>query len=452
MRTPRWLVTIVCLLILPWFEMSLVASQVSAWGCLSTVPAGLTNVIAISSGLYFDLALSADGSITAWGRNGVTETNVTDAVAISAGSPQSLALRANGTVVAWGGDNSNGELTVPLGLDNVVSVSAGFGFNLALRGDGTVVAWGCTNKMVNDYGQCNVPAGLTNVTALSAGSSHSLALRSDGTVVAWGLNDSGQCNVPLGLSNVTAVSAGETHSLALRGDGTVVGWGSNVYGEQNPPSDLSNAVAVVADINCSLALKADGTLVAWGQAPSVPQGLTNVTAISGRFCDPAPTFLALAGTPPKIAISYIGPINQTVGIGSQAVFFVTAIGSLPLSYQWYFGTNLLEGATSRYLTLNNVEESQSGTYTVVVTNSLGATSSQPVTLSVTPTANIFLVPAIRLAGTPGDLIRIDYINAVGPTNDWTSLATITLTNSQQFYSDYSAIGQQTRLYRIVRLP
>lgn len=418
-------------------------------GSALTVVSGLTNSVAISTGEFTDAALNADGSITVWGWTAEGEANVPsglkDVVAISIGYPQSLALRANGTVVAWGGSNSQGELAVPLGLNSVVAVSACMAYNLALRADGTVVAWG-----YNGDGQCNVPVGLTNVTALSAGPYHALALRSDGTVAAWGSNPYGECNVPLGLSNVTAVSSGHTHSLALRANGTVVGWGDNYFGQLTPPSDLTNAVAVVAGHYCSLALKADGTLVNWGQAPSIPSGLTNVIAISGPST--GTTFLALVGAAPTISISNIGPTNQTVGVGSQAIFFVTAIGALPLTYQWYFGTNLLEGATNRYLTLSNLQESQSGSYSVVVSNSQGSISSQPVTLSVTPTANIFMVPAIRLAGAIGDAFRIDYVNALGPTNNWTNLITITLTNAQQFYSDYSAIGQQTRLYRVVQLP
>jgi hypothetical protein len=54
--------------------------------------------------------------------------------------------------------------------------------------------------------------------------------------------------------------------------------------------------------------------------------------------------------------------------------------------------------------------------------------------------------------TTGAAFRIDYINALGPTNAWTTLTTVTLTNAQQFYSDYSAIGQPSRIYRIVQLP
>jgi hypothetical protein len=60
-----------------------------------------------------------------------------------------------------------------------------------------------------------------------------------------------------------------------------------------------------------------------------------------------------------------------------------------------------------------------------------------------------MVPAITLPGNPGDTVRLDYINAIGPTNAWVTLDTVTLTNTPQLYFDLSSIGQPRRLYRIV---
>jgi uncharacterized repeat protein (TIGR03803 family) len=62
------------------------------------------------------------------------------------------------------------------------------------------------------------------------------------------------------------------------------------------------------------------------------------------------------------------------------------------------------------------------------------------------------VPAITLTGSVGDKLRLDYINAVGPTDAWVTLDTITLSNPSQLYFDVSAPGQPRRLYRIVPVP
>jgi alpha-tubulin suppressor-like RCC1 family protein len=83
----------------------------------STVPARLTNVVAISAGLHHKLALKADGHVVAWGGIGMeSSTNVppglSGVVAIAAGDNHNLALKSNGKVIAWG-YNFEGQTNVP---------------------------------------------------------------------------------------------------------------------------------------------------------------------------------------------------------------------------------------------------------------------------------------------------------------------------------------------------
>jgi hypothetical protein len=254
---------------------------------------------------------------------------------------------------------------------------------------------------------------------------------------------------------VVAVAAGQDHILALLRGGTIRAFGCDFFGETDVPPDLTNAVAVSAGQYSSLALTSDGRVVAWGDNTNPPASLVTATSISaGNGLLGLDLFnLALANAPQSMPfINFVAPLSQTVQVGSQAFFSVSASGAPPLSYQWYFGTNALVGATNQHLALNNVQASQAGTYTVTVTNAQGAATSQPVALNVTARVEIFMVPAISLAGAVGASFRIDYINALGPTNAWTTLATVTLTNAQQFYPDYSAIGQPSRFYRISQLP
>jgi hypothetical protein len=84
--------------------------------------------------------------------------------------------------------------------------------------------------------------------------------------------------------------------------------------------------------------------------------------------------------PPSILI---GPLSQTANSGSSVTLTVTADGTAPLAYQWFFSaTNLLAGATNSALTLTNVQGSQSGLYLVVVSNAAGLVTSQPANLTV----------------------------------------------------------------------
>ncbi|HEX5218296.1 MAG TPA: immunoglobulin domain-containing protein [Verrucomicrobiae bacterium] len=77
------------------------------------------------------------------------------------------------------------------------------------------------------------------------------------------------------------------------------------------------------------------------------------------------------------------PTNRTVAAGQSALFAVSATGTAPLSYQWYFNTNTpLPGATSNSWTVANVQAADAGTYHVVVTNALGAVTSAVAVLSL----------------------------------------------------------------------
>ncbi len=76
------------------------------------------------------------------------------------------------------------------------------------------------------------------------------------------------------------------------------------------------------------------------------------------------------------------PVSLTNSIGTVATFGVVATGTPPLSYRWRKdGTNLL-GATRATLTLTNVQESDQGLYSVVVSNAVGSAISSNALLVV----------------------------------------------------------------------
>ncbi|MHB8519486.1 MAG: NHL domain-containing protein [Limisphaerales bacterium] len=75
--------------------------------------------------------------------------------------------------------------------------------------------------------------------------------------------------------------------------------------------------------------------------------------------------------------------SQSVPVGATAAFNVTATGTPPLSYAWYFnGTNLLQAGTNSTLYLAKVSLAAGGNYTVVITNLYGSMTSSVATLSV----------------------------------------------------------------------
>jgi hypothetical protein len=84
------------------------------------------------------------------------------------------------------------------------------------------------------------------------------------------------------------------------------------------------------------------------------------------------------------------PMNQTVTVGGTATFNVTAGGTSPLSYLWYFNAIPLVGANNASLTLTNVQLTDAGGYFVVVRNAYGSVTSSNAVLTVSTLLGVSL--------------------------------------------------------------
>lgn len=414
-------------------------------------PVDLTNAIAISGGYSLSLALKADHTVVGWGANSSVPAGLSNVVAIAAGwGDFRLALLSNRTVVAWGSQSNT-----PAALSNVVAIAAGRAHSLALKADGSVFAWGD-----NAYGQTNVPAGLSNVVAIAAGEDHNLALKIDGTVTAWGNSGSGRTTVPTGLSNVVAIAAGAMHSLALKSDGTLVAWGYNAYGQASVRSDLSNFVAIAGGAYHSLGLRNDGSpvitvppsdqrvpltqnatfqVLAAGAQPLLYQWLRNGAPVSGAtaatlvvknvkltdaatytvvvsnsfsFVTSAPALLIPVGLPPVVTAQ---PQSQTVFCGDAASFQVTTDGTKPFSYQWLFNGAPIAGATNSTLAFPTVDTSFAGPYAVAITNLYGSVTSAVAMLTVTVEPP-FITSVLTASGAQGQPFTYTIRGLHSPTN------------------------------------
>jgi hypothetical protein len=148
--------------------------------------------------------------------------------------------------------------------------------------------------------------------------------------------------------------------------------------------------------------------------------------------------------PPIIATP---PQSQTALVGSSVDFRAGATGSPPLAYQWLFNGSTISGAGSTSLQLTNLQSSQSGTYTVVVTNIAGAVTSAPAMFSVIPPVERRLVPGLSLLGQPGSLLNLEEVNTLGPSSAWVTFDSVLLTNTSQWYFDVSTPLPAQRFYR-----
>jgi len=76
------------------------------------------------------------------------------------------------------------------------------------------------------------------------------------------------------------------------------------------------------------------------------------------------------------------PLSLTTNAGKTVTFAVSAMGAGALRYQWRLNDAALPGATNKSLTITNVQPTQAGNYTVVVTDNVGPATSNPARLVV----------------------------------------------------------------------
>lgn len=90
---------------------------------------------------------------------------------------------------------------------------------------------------------------------------------------------------------------------------------------------------------------------------------------------------------PNRAVILVQPADVTAIVGSNATFSVTAGGTGPLFYQWFFNGSAISNATGTVLTITNVQTSNAGNYQVVVTNSFNSVTSRVAVLTTTVVIN-----------------------------------------------------------------
>ena len=162
--------------------------------------------------------------------------------------------------------------------------------------------------------------------------------------------------------------------------------------------------------------------------------------------------LVVMNVPPLITQQ---PADQSVLIGSNAMFSVTAVGQLPMTWQWQFNQTNIDDATNATLVLTNVTPDQAGAYSVLITNANGGTISSNATLSVylspmpamiSPALSIDNQMQFTITGVPG----LNY--AVQVSTDlmnWDFVAT----NAAPFdFTDTNTANFSARYYRTVYLP
>jgi hypothetical protein len=164
----------------------------------------------------------------------------------------------------------------------------------------------------------------------------------------------------------------------------------------------------------------------------------------------------LLSTGPSIATA---PLAQAAFKGTAASLQVAAIGTSPLSYQWFKDGDVMSGATKEALAFRQVGLEDEGSYFVVVSNPTGAAVTQPVTLTVrtAPEAAelaLELDPLVELTllGTAGRTYELQSTDSLETTNAWSTLTRLRLPAVPFTWTDTASAPSSRRFYRAVVLP
>jgi alpha-tubulin suppressor-like RCC1 family protein len=353
------------------------------------------DIVSIASGYMAVLALDSDGAISAWGSNdadqlgngqgGADEFSAVPVLAdmsntvtppandqivkISVGESYVLALNADGKVFSWGynynsqlgyGTNElNAYTSTPapispaaFGYRAVRDIQAGQDHALALTADGNVYTWGGIHSSTTPGGvtaptRVSALDGVT-VTAIAAGFQKSAALTSDGKVYEWDLYSDPAPVAELDGVTITAISLGSGHTLAITADGSLYAWGYNSYGQVgigthgaiDAPPTLVSALAgtkitkISATFWSSMAMDSRGNVYEWGQC------MTGLSCMVPQ-CSVGPVNLV-----PCMVDFFRGKNIVDISEGYDHSYAIAADGRI---YGWGYNSDgqLCDGATTR---------------------------------------------------------------------------------------------------------
>lgn len=242
-------------------------------------------------------------------------------------------------------------------------------------------AFGGSYVDLGGVGQVTVPSAILGLPVTSIGSN---AFASDSSVAS--------ILIPAGITNIgddAFEGCSDLTNIALPSGLTQIGNLSFAYCSNLTNILIPSAVTNLGDHSFQYCT-ALTNLLFLSNEPTLggPDVFTGVNALKARVCyisgttGWSNTFGGLKTVAISLAAIISSPTNQTVYTGGNVTFNVSASGTAPLGYQWYFGNVAINGATGSSYSLTNVTTDNAGNYYAVVTNNFSTATSSVAILTV----------------------------------------------------------------------
>jgi alpha-tubulin suppressor-like RCC1 family protein len=395
----------------------------------STAGNYLTGISNVSAGAYFSLATGTNGTAWAWGSNDTGRTGIgstsgdqkyasrvtltstsylSNIVSVSAGYDFGLALDGTGGVWAWGA-NDKGQLgqgnttdtsravrfmlnsTTP--LTGITAIAATELASVAVMWSGTNngTVWCCgdqANGELGDGSTANVNkeypvevqkvggAPLTDVVQVAAGPLHVLALDGSGNVWAWGYNEYGN----LGNGTTTTSSNAEEVSIPVNPGTSIVSIGAG--GDDNDVDVYSFSYAVGSD----------GAIYSWGWDGNGELGNGATSSSTSKSPTNYSTLPDLSNT----YVTYNSSGLSGLVLNGTSVYYNDGYGGLGNTFIQLKTGTVLSGIQSGHMVYNPSTLTTTGTWSWGSIAAQYSTDGQRVYIDVTVTNSL------PLSGTESD--------------------------------------------------
>ncbi len=434
---------------------------VVTWGgTISAPPVTLTNVVKIGAKQQWACVLQQDGTLINWGYdagqlNGPDQklTNVLQLapmnwagmLLVGDGAPQPLWILTNRVAAAestvafkgeavgteplfyqwyFNGTNLPGATVPTLTITSVQPGQAGSYFVVVSNAFGVRTNAGAQLTLVPAI----ITAQPTNQTVYG-GDNVTISFGGEGNNLAYqwrffGTNLDGATNAQLILPTVAANQAGDYSVVISNSYGSVESSNATLsvipLAITSQPAGLSRYVGDSATFSVA-AVKNGPFAYQWrfegmdlpGKMSSALT-LNNLTAgNAGNYSvvvtnpygslGSAPAFLNVVNSKPVITAQ---PAGRGAYPAGNTSFQVTADGSKPLFYQWLFNGTNIANATGSTLSLTNLNSTNAGNYTVLVSNAAGSTLSSNAALTFLVVVTWGQTNNYGLAALPLDLTNV----------------------------------------------